>query len=631
MITSESVREIFAQSNISKVAIIDDAFDDPGTSLSPADLQTIFQGLTEADVRRALRRLDLTVHEPDDINPDLIVRLKALAAANDEDGKQAWAVIQTSAKGRRAALDALTNNLRRGLRLSVKPISARRAQTARKVVPDDSNVVFLDYQMDGDQGELSAELLKRIYDQFRGKDVVPLVILMSSLRLDEKQILNFQSQTELLSGMFYFVPKDDLFEVEKLHYRLAAFAKSLSTGQTLQRFVHTVEESVEAVRQAVFSDVRALSIADYAFLQTMRLHDDGQPLGEYLMWAISAHLLKELAAKEEVQKLEAQINALSFDHLPPTQAKPSPKLAALYSSAVVRAVPDLPKVAEDPATYLQFGDLFRKGKANSVWLCVTPACDLAFSPTRPIPSGRSLLFIPGKLQRLEKPLKAFDQRKPRTELVRLGEETFRVVWEPKEVVRTAWADLQDWTAAAGVKRVARLHTPFALDVQRGFTAELTRIGMPAPPPVYRAVKVRLFCLDKTDAAVELTDAATTGALISGSERNQRLILGAEFMDHLVEMLASAETHAKERKAEVAKIKGKGPALLAQATTAVEKLTAARRDADVLSNLRGPHELPSVGEHCQVLEELMLICNETNAAFDQEWIPLRLVVEAAETE
>src|SRR5581483_1070678 len=42
------------------------------------------------------------------------------------------------------------------------------------------------------------------------------------------------------------------------------------------------------------------------------------------------------------------------------------------------------------------------------------------------------------------------------------------------------------------ERRARLRLPFALEVQRAFAADLTRVGMPVAPPIYQAVDIRLL-------------------------------------------------------------------------------------------------------------------------------------------
>ena len=631
MISSDSVRTICQANGIANVTIIDDVFDPPALSLSPAEMQTLFEAFElSPDVRTTLQNLGVELTEPADLTAQVFDQVKALAEQDDAGATEAWTLISGLAEARRANLNRMKQRLRRELKLSVKSVGAAAAERRKKIVPDDSNVIFLDFELRADEvrGTLSSAFVKRIYEQFKDRAAAPLVILMSSSKLSDDDLEAFQKQTELLSGMFYFVEKDDLFSVEKLNYRLAAFAKSLSTGQTMQRFIHQVEAGLAEAKRKVFRDIRSLSIADYAFLQSVRLNDDGQPMGEYLMWMFNAHLVRELGTSETVRAVEALVDDLKFDHLPPTQAKPSASLGALYSSAVMRPMDPLPAQPTNSASYLQFGDLFQNN-GKKVWLCITPACDLAFGDARPLPSDRSVLFLPGELLPLDKPLKSYQQRQPRTELIQLSGKTYRVVWNTKEVAQTKYGALQTFLNGKKIKRIARLNAPFAIEVQRAFAADLTRIGMPTPPPLYNPVKVRLSCLNEHGAEVELTTAATCGALISGGERGEKLVLGSEFMDALPSMLAQAESVTKSRhKTLAAAVAGEHEEPLVNgAAEAHAKLVAARKDVAVLGGVRGPFKLDPNG--LTVLDGLMTVLELGSTVQQPAASPLRLVVLPAE--
>ena len=628
MISAESVRKIFSDSNIMNVAVIDDVFDPPGSSFSAVEQEELFQQFTaDSAIRSGFARAEKVLNEPADVGAETCAWLGRSANEGNDAAVLAWSIVTTMADSRRTSLDLLVSRLTDDLGLAVTPVPAKEAaKTTANIVPDDSDVIFLDYELDrGEkQGDLSSDLVRKIYAQFKGRKRVPLLILMSSLKLSETDLADFQSGTELLSGMFYFVPKEDLFNVERLHYRLAAFGRSLPTGQTMQKFVNDLEDALEAAKSSVFREVRSLSISDYAFLQTMRLHDDGQPMGEYLMWMISAHLVRELGASTGVRAMEDEVNGLAFEHLPPTQAKPTASLGTLYSSAVMRAMPDIPTGKQSHATYLHFGDVFRKEISKTVYVCITPACDLAFGPTRPIPSDRSILFLPGTLLPIDKPLKPFQQRQPRTELVRLDGSSYRIVWDIKEVARTRWADVGKWKTDLKLKRVARLNTAFALEVQRSFAADLTRIGMPVAPPLYNPVKVRVSCLDENGGEIELTSQQTDDAYVSGSERGERLVLGTAFMDALPEMLAKAEAAATRRVDHLHELRSKqGPGPHAEAADALQRLIAARCNAEVLSGVRGPHGLPPVGDSVLALDCLIEIYNEAVPYVAKGWVPLRM--------
>lgn len=626
MISAQSVRDLFDKSGIKNVAIIDDVYDPPGSNLSATDLGIIFNELDALPLlKRKLQAEGCPVKEPDDLSEKTLLAIKKIADT-DVDAQDVWGKIAAISEGKKADVEKLALNLKKSLKLTVKKIPAAAARKKSNVVPDNSNVIFLDYELEAGKGggDLSSSIVEKIYAQFKGKESVPLLILMSSLELSEADIAKFQKRSDFLSGMFYFVPKRDLYEVEKLHYRLAAFAKALPTGQVLQTFIERLDTSLQTAKATVFSDLRSLNIADYAFLQTLRLHEDGQPMGDYLMWLISAHLVKELGGVHAMKAVERAVSDLNFDDLPPTSAKPSASLGALYSSAVMRPMDPLPDPKIDPMDYLQFGDLFRKGASKDVRVCITPPCDLAFGPTRKIPSDRSILFLAGRLHPIEKALKPYEQRQPRTELVKLDNTMFRIVWDTKSLVQLPWGSLREKLDELKLKRVARLNTPFALEVQRSFATDLTRIGMPVSPPLYNPVRVELICSDAAGNDHLLTSEKTSMAHLSGSERGEKIVLGSDFMDGLPSMLATADQLLQDRHtalvADAARI-GHGRAV--DVDNARKKVIDARQNAGALSAMRGPFSLDADGLPSVELGGLFEVHQGAAVPIAKDWIPLRL--------
>jgi hypothetical protein len=626
MISAESVAEIFKTQNIASIAIIDDAFN-AASSISPGEAQSLYEQFSVVpEIEQAFQELALPLEGGESLTAEAIAKLGA--AIGSPGALAALELLKVGSRSRRERLRQLAGNLRK-LGVSVTSIAAEKATKAKKsIVADDVNVVLLDYDLgDASTGAgLSRGIAKRIYEQFRNAERPPLVILMSSQALAEKDVAAFQKGTKVLSGMFYFVPKDDLFDEERRNYRLAAFARSLITGQTLQVFVSKVEAALDEAREKVFDDVRSLSISDFTYLKMLRLHEDGEPLGEYLMWLMSAHLLNYVLSADDVHDSETKLNALTFDHLPPTQAEPSPNLAMLYSSAVMRDMPELPADKKQQSGSLQFGDLFRA--KDKVWLCITATCDLAFGPTRPLRSKRSVLLIPGKLVPIETELTPFERRMPRTELVWLDKKVFRILWDTKEVARSDWGDIHKWQKGKEAKRIARLHAPFALEIQRLFTADLSRIGMPVPPPLYSPVMIKLTCLDEHGAELELTGEGSRAALSVGGERGEMLIMGEGFMNDLPSMLVEAAKALEARRIALAKLEDKaGPAPAAEAKFAIEKLEAVGKDATLLSEVRGPFKKPQSGASETIVDGAILLADESEGGAAKSWPPLRLTVVA----
>lgn len=624
MISAESVAEIFKLQNIASIAIIDDAFNAP-SSLSPAEAQSLYeQFASDPDIERAFQDLGLPLEGPEHLTQASIRRLNA--AKEDSGAIAAAALVKSSGKGRKEKLARLAASLRK-LGVTVFNIPAERASKAKEnPVAPDVNVVLLDYDLgDAESGTatLSRSIAAKIYEQFKDAARPPLVILMSSNALTEDNVVTFQKGTKVLSGMFYFVSKDDLFDEERRNYRLAAFARSLITGQTLQLFVSKIEAALDSARDKMFSDVRSLSIADFTYLKMLRLHEDGEPLGEYLMWIMSSHLLNYLSSNKEVQSSQIELNKLDFDHLPPTQAKPSPNLAVLYSSAVMREMPPLPADPTEQTGSLQFGDLFRADR--KVWLCITPPCDLAFGPTRPKRSKRSILLIPGKLMLIEEELDGFQRRLPRTELLSLDKKVYRILWDPKEVARSDWGKIIEWQTGVKAKRIARLHTPFALEIQRQFAADLTRIGMPVPPPLYAPQHVKLTCLNVDGTELELTSEATRMALSVGGDRGVKLIMGEEFMNELPAMISKARMVLVKRQESFTKNGDAGIGPAAEARAAISKLDAIRSDATKISGLRGPFRVPMKGEPQSLLDGAIHLSDLADVGTASPVTPLRIAL------
>lgn len=626
MITAQSVRELLKDRTITRVAIIDDAFDEDGKSAPDAVQQeTIHARLGEQQFSRALRRVKLAPDEPGGVTLAWLEEVR-LASARESALRDLWEFARdTLGVGRvsRWRLDQFAKMLKDDLKLKVDAIGAKKARKGGRapLVKPDTGLIFMDYQMDRpgeEMGALSSDVMSRVYEQFRAESAAPLVVLMSELELDATAVAAFRKGTALLSGMFYFVPKGELFQPERLRYRLAAYAKSLPTGQALQQYVQRVEDALDQVRDQVFREVRALSIADYAYLTTMRLHDDGQALGEYLMWLFTAHLAGELARNESVRQAEAQINALRFEDLPPTQSEPSKHLGTLYSSAVLRPADPLPATYREAGTYLQFGDLFRAPETDQVWLCITPACDLAYStgnPSgRPFLKKRSIFFVPGKLRPLAAPLKEREERLARTELVVIDGEAQRIIWDQKYVDRCEYGELGPWLQSRGnLQRIATLQTPFALEVQRAFAADLTRIGMPVAPPFYENATVTFTCLGP-QGRVALTPGGRPAYVVGN-----RLMLGERLMDELPDLLGRAEDLISQRLA--GQNPDADPDQYATANAALEMIRGARANADQLVGLRGPFAIPPAGDHAKPRGRTLLLYTEADERTLPSSIPL----------
>ena len=155
--------------------------------------------------------------------------------------------------------------------------------------------------------------------------------------------------------------------------------------------------------------------------------------------------------------------------------------------------------------YLHLGDLFVRRFTGTVLMVMNAQCDLEFTPdhgSRQFKPSKSVLFIPGRLHPVFDALSEADERRPRTELFEYDRIAYRIVWDTKRIVGRPYNGLSAWLGSEGYALEARLRLPFALQIQQAFAADLTRIGMPVPPPLQQRADLWLCC-PAADGACEV--------------------------------------------------------------------------------------------------------------------------------
>ena len=139
----------------------------------------------------------------------------------------------------------------------------------------------------------------------------------------------------------------------------------------------------------------------------------------------------------------------------------------------------------------QLGDLLVANKDKPVFLILNAGCDLQFSPgMRDCDPLQTILLLPGRLEPLHE--RGDEKNVKRTELFELGGDRFRIVWQHTRSVAIPYHKVQAEYQTQGYNRNFRLKLPYALEVQQHFAAQLTRVGVPTPTPVFRERPVNLY-------------------------------------------------------------------------------------------------------------------------------------------
>ena len=547
MVAPNSVATRLDTKGIRRVFVVDDAFDSPRRSdFTHNELAEFWNELElDSDEQREMLEgtLGLVPKSEDEIDDDGVA---ALYQQRDNLGPIQPAFerhLKVPLSEKHEHLNPLVDELK-DLGLDVVCLG-----TTGSVEPGEMQLIFLDYYLGAPRDEASIERARAfVIELLKGYPVgseKPLVVLMSSDDDVKTVAEEFRRQTGIVGGMFYFLPKSDLTDRVRLLLDLDMLAMALPDGHLVQKFIDTIEDKISAIVPEFLTDIKRLNLDDYVYIQRLSLQADGHPLGDYLLWLYSAyfgHLLFERALGTEQRELDT----MTFDEWVPSQFVPSTQLTAMYNAALFDITvdplgphPRQPQVVveemqpeegqgctssgqgdelsvlqdiggdgseasqDDVGTsdegveratilpYFNMGDIFISSETAELLMVCNPGCDLQFTPDdRRLPNpDESILFIPGTLEKLGQP---HGSPTLRTELFQYNGDSYRILWRPKHLRAIAYKAVENWLSEHKFDRVARLRMPFSLEIQQYFANQLTRVGVPVPPPFYRPLQVAVY-------------------------------------------------------------------------------------------------------------------------------------------
>ena len=331
-------------------------------------------------------------------------------------------------------------------------------------------------------------------------------------------------------------------------------APIVNAARHVQAFTDAVADAVCLAAMEVAKLVRELTVEDHAFLQLLSLHADGHPLGDYVLWLVSAHFRDQLSKNEGVVAAQGSIDAAIFATLPVTTVGPSDAFARVYNVAVfappepdilTRRYPELSEEASrqsgaaDDVVCLHFGDLFVEPNERTVYMVATPECDLAFGGPRAFPHGRSVVLIPGTMERSDALFEKRGENRVRTELFMWQDQRWRIEWRLKQAQAVRLSQFRAWLRDNGIKHGGQIRFEFAADIQRSYAADLTRVGLPVSPPLVRQCKVSVYTSTPAGKPYLVCQSATEGGYIFSSARYQKYVVADGLLRELREKMHNA--------------------------------------------------------------------------------------------
>jgi hypothetical protein len=549
---------LLAQNGIETALIIDDAYDPVVRDEYQNEIAEFWDRIIRDDESMAqLRQLKPGIAASEEIDDELLGKLW-------EDRGKLPPKLQPPVKDilfankiqKRAPLDELAEHLRR---FSIRP----DLLGSEEPLPEQPyKLVFLDYFL-GIENDVNAVGIATnragdIYHRSKEDAGKPFIVLMSSSPDADAAKENFRKASGLLAGLFGYVPKGDLKDLEKLRLKLTSWALGLPARHDIQRFVEAMETAVKEAVDPFVSRLRGLALEDYVNIQWLSLQPDGHPLGDYMVWLYKSLLGHLVHGDNKVQEQQKMLDGMSFDKFLPAQGRASIQLADLYRCAItepgvedVGAHPRSPAGSMEP--YLRLGDLFFKPRSKEVLLVINAACDLAYSPgaERKFPRDHAVLFARGTAGPLDEDPKP---NCPKTEPFSHEGKVIRLTWDPKRVIAHDYGVVWDWLKKEKFARVARLGIAYALEVQQAFASNLTRVGMPVKPPGWH-VDVDVYCDGGLgQPPLQLGESLHDGAFIMRTSSNGKeliqFVLTVECVTSILNLLDDAIAQYRQQQVQL---------------------------------------------------------------------------------
>jgi len=491
-----SLADMLKAAAIKRITVIDDVFDPPAADeINDHDLREFAQRADTDEARAEAQAIGIDVSGGPDQGPDVRAQLwqKCLARKRTALGELAATHLYSARLHRKRDLDRLGEALGQAA-LSVKTygaldqsVSTRRAQ-----------LIFLDYHLDPPNtvapDAVGQRAVAKIDEVKFSKGTIPYIILISDKDITEQDRRDICRAVNKKGGFFGFIHKRDLKNANVLCLKLAELGVGLDVNgrNAIRDFTTKAAGAIKDAADNLTSLLHSLELQDYVHLQNLKLHGDGEALGEYLQWMLEAKLGHLFSDNGEVRPARKALDSVAYQLLP-TPKPPSRVLLRTFHSAQTEAgIPPATWTSVISARSFMLGDVFLHRNKKQVRVIINPACDLVASP---FPQGRQpsedqrVYLISGKVLSMAGP--APDKEVTSEGLLIEGEPS-RIVWNLRGVTSTDHGRLRTSLRKGRFRFIFRLRPLFALAIQRRFIDHIGRIGLPTTPPYCEPASVQIF-------------------------------------------------------------------------------------------------------------------------------------------
>lgn len=420
------------------------------------------------------------------------------------------------------------------------------------------DLVFLDYRLGtGDSREAIRTAMKVAHSVHASTGA--MVVLMSSVAVSDAEISDFRINADLHQSLFDFIEKSTLSDSRKLLNRLQAFKDTLGARKSIHDLVGAIDESVKGLAAKVTSTIKALRYEDVTYLHYTTLRADGETLGDYIAWLVTDYSAHQLLSSIGGCAPITQLNQIRTQRLVPFQRRPSDAIAEMYRDAITEIIQggwqshphDSSFDGKQGLPRLQFGDLLYKTAACPVYLVLNAACDLAMAPgqNRGEDPDLSILLLPGFFVDLDTP---WDKKwvGARIELFEIDGSAYRIRWDYSRVESLPFKLMRERFQLAGFRHERRLTQGYAIEIQRSFSNQLTRVGQQNAPPKLAGIAQAKLYLKSEDKKFEyLAEFSDVAACVYHHKDKTTFTLTGVCVEWVYDWVRSAKTRVGNRNAE----------------------------------------------------------------------------------
>lgn len=532
MMHERVITAAIAKSAITRVALLDDAFDPP--KLPDEGMGPLFEIVQALGAGAIAPSVAVTQQELDACTAALAQSEYTDPAVEFLVAKLFDAFVRTSDRkfdpgGHFAAAKA--NNLAYVLPLLTL---LRKCDPALEVIPIGSHasdldeaakaahLIFVDYYLNANlspDGDPSAQQEAKARESSIARltellgDVAPAdgpsIILMSSHKVADRmeafrQLLSAQ-RGEVFASRFTFIEKRHLqiqagvIEVEAEAFdALLEVVRSHAFGRALHTALSHWKAGAEVAINAVWADINALNVKDFSYLVRFRLAQEGMSLSEYVEWFFNECLADAVGqavdwnggAFKLIDQPDGPVTDIRGAYDGPTKA-----VANMFDKVRIE------KPRPTPRRNHRMGDLYlvtRRDGGREVRAMLTPDCDLIRRKSGAC-KARALLFVGGTLKAIDAPDASL------SDFVMLDDVAYNVMWQPKDIHTVPISHFPSPNKPPSrFKAIGTIKPLYAYELRTRVLDDLSRYGLNVPPAMGSNARVTAIVEgEKQDFTFEL--------------------------------------------------------------------------------------------------------------------------------